>query len=258
MFSKIRLLSVVFVFTTGQACAGLSAQEILAASDAIRNPDKPFALNVRLVEYLDKEERDSTSLSVYAKADGKGSGQYNNLVRILQPARDANKLLLKNGNDIWLFDPRTKASIQLSPQQRLLGQAANGDVVTVNLARDYRAELAGEETVVDGDRQQRDCYRLKLKADAPDVTYHAIDYWIEKQTSRPVKARFYSATGHLLKTAYYRRFEQQLGKLRPTETVIIDGVAAGWVTVMRYANYAYRDIPDSWLQREYLPQFKPE
>src|SRR5690242_11463336 len=100
MFNRIFQLSVVVLCTTGQALAGQSAQEILAASDAIRNPDKPFALNVRLVEYLDKEERDSTSLTVYAKADAKGSGQYNNLVRILQPARDANKLLLKNGNDI--------------------------------------------------------------------------------------------------------------------------------------------------------------
>jgi hypothetical protein len=33
------------------------------------------------------------------------------------------------------------------PQQRLLGQAANGDVVTVDLAKDYQALLAAEEDV---------------------------------------------------------------------------------------------------------------
>ena len=45
---------------------------------------------------------------------------------------------------------------------------------------------------------------------------------------------------------------------RPTETVIIDGLDPNWVTVMRYSDYAWRDIPESWLQRDYLPRFKPE
>lgn len=63
--------------------------------------------------------------------------------------------MLKSGNDLWFFDPSSKASIRLSPQQRLLGQAANGDVVTVNLAKDYQAQLEAEESVLDGDRQSR-------------------------------------------------------------------------------------------------------
>ncbi len=45
---------------------------------------------------------------------------------------------------------------------------------------------------------------------------------------------------------------------RPTEVVIIDGLTPSWVTVMRYSNYAWRDIPDSWLQRDYLSRFRPE
>ncbi|MDN5759397.1 MAG: hypothetical protein L0H59_12860, partial [Tomitella sp.] len=39
------------------------------------------------------------------------------------------------------FDPASQASIRLSPQQRLLGQAANGDVVAANFALDYTAQL---------------------------------------------------------------------------------------------------------------------
>jgi hypothetical protein len=27
---------------------------------------------------------------------------------------------------------------------------------------------------------------------------------------------------------------------------------------MRYSDYAYREIPEAWLQRDYLPRFKPE
>jgi hypothetical protein len=166
--------------------------------------------------------------------------------------------MLKNGNDLWFFDPSSKASIRLSPQQRLLGQAANGDVVTVNLARDYKAELAGEESVQDGDRQARKAYKLLLSGVAADVTYNRIEMWIDVSSNRPVKARFFTESGQLLKTAYYRRYQLQLGVERPTEAVIIDGLDPNWVTVMRYSDYAYREIPEAWLQRDYLPRFRPE
>ena len=241
----------------GLAGAAPSAQAILAASDTIRNPDKPFALTVTLVEYRNAKQTDSNTLTVYSKADA-GSGQFRSLIRFVAPARDANKLMLKSGNDLWFFDPSSKASIRLSPQQRLLGQAANGDVVTVNLAKDYRAQIAAEESVQDGDRQMRRCYKLALAAVAPDVTYHHIETWIDALNNRPVKARFYTESGQLLKTAYYRRFQPQLGGERPTETVIIDGLDPNWVTVMRYSDYAWRDVPEAWLQRDYLPRFKPE
>ena len=239
------------------AQAAPTAQAILAASDAVRNPDKPFGLTVALVEYRAGKQTDANTLNVYSKADAT-SGQFRSLIRFAAPARDMNKLMLKNGNDLWFFDPSSKASIRLSPQQRLLGQAANGDVVTVNLAKDYKAELAGEESIQDGDRQARKCHKLALAGVSPDVTYNRIEMWIDTANSRPVKARFYTESGQLLKTAYYRRYQPQLGVERPTEAVIIDGLDPQWVTVMRYSDYAYRDIPEAWLQRDYLPRFKPE
>ncbi|MDH3320917.1 MAG: outer membrane lipoprotein-sorting protein, partial [Betaproteobacteria bacterium] len=186
------------------------------------------------------------------------SGQFNSLIRWVSPPRDAGKLMLKNGNELWFYDPANKASVRISPQQRLLGQAANGDVVTINLAKDYRARLAAEEDIQDGERKLRPCYKLALAAAAPDVTYHHVEMWIDRAGNRPVKARFYSESDRLLKTAYYRHFEPQLGAERPTETVIIDGLDPQWVTVMRYSDYGWREVPDAWLQRDYLPRFKPE
>ncbi len=250
-------VSMVFAALGLAAHAAPTAQAILAASDAVRNPDKPFSLTVALVEYKNGRQTDGNTLSVYSKADT-NSGQFRSLIRFVAPARDANKLMLKNGNDLWFFDPSSKASIRLSPQQRLLGQASNGDVVTVNLAKDYKADLAGEESVQDGERQTRKCYKLALVGVAPDVTYNKIEMWIDMANNRPVKARFYTESGQLLKTAYYRRYQANLGMERPTEAVIIDGLDPNWVTVMRYSDYAYRDIPEAWLQRDYLPRFKPE
>jgi hypothetical protein len=241
----------------GESYDASDAQRILAASDSIRNPSRSFGLTTTLVEYHNSRETDSNSLQIYAKADAHG-GQYRNLIRFVAPARDANKLMLKNGNDLWFYDPSSQASIRISPRQRLLGQAANGDVVTVNLAMDYRAVSTGEEDIQDGDQVLRHCHRLALTAVSTEVTYDRIEIWIDAGNNRPTKAKFYADSGQLLKTAYYRRYQRELDVERPTETVIIDGLDRQWVTIMRYSDYVWRDVPDSWLQRDYLPRFKPE
>lgn len=250
----------VFLLWSGvmaPAHAAPEAQEILAASDAVRNPSRSFAVTVTLLEYRNSRQTDNSTLQVYSKADPSG-GQYRSLIRFVAPQRDANKLMLKNGNDLWFYDPASQASIRLSPQQRVLGQASNGDVVTVNLAKDYKAELLGEEDLADGERVMRRSHKLGLSATAPDVTYHRVEMWVDTTSSRPIKARFFAESGHLLKTAFYRKYQPQLGRDRPTEVVIIDGLDPAWVTVMRYSDYAWRDVPDAWLQRDYLPRFKPE
>lgn len=243
--------------TTADAQGLPDPQKILAASDAVRNPDKPFGLSIALTEYRNSKESDANTLAIYSKLDG-DNGRYRTLVSYVSPARDAGKLVLENGTEMWFYDPSSEASIRISPQQRLLGQASTGDVVTVNFAHDYHAANVVTEDITDGDRTQRHCYKLTLTQAVPDATYHRIELWVEQSSSRPVKGKFYSDSERLLKTAYYRGFHPELGLERPTEVVIIDGLTPTWVTVMRYSSYAWRDIPDSWLQRDYLPRFRPE
>jgi len=247
----------LFLLGSGPASAAVNADEILAASDAIRNPGRPFSVTVTLTEFQAGKQVDTSTVVSYSRTQPQ-SGQFASLIRFVLPARDVGKLMLKNGNDLWFYDPTSKASVRLSPQQRLLGQASNGDVATVNLARDYKATLIGEEEIQDGERRTRKAYKLGLTAAAPDVTYASIEMWIDTENSRPLKARFFAESSRLLKTAYYRRFQAQLGAERPTETVIIDGLNPQSVTLMRFSDYAARNIPDAWLQRDYLPRFQPE
>ncbi len=251
------LLTALLALAIAGVSHAASPQDILVASDAIRNPDHPFGLTNTLIEYRQGKQTESSTLAIYSKADPRG-GQFRSLVRYVAPARDANKLILFNGKDMWFYDPSSQASIRLSPQQRLLGQASNGDVVTVNFAKDYRAATAEEEETQDGERKPRRCYKLGLAASTPDASYHRIEMWVDVADSRPVKARFYTESGKLLKTAYYRRYQKVFGAERPTETVIIDGLEPDWVTVMRYSDWVKRDVPETWLQRDYLPRFRPE
>jgi hypothetical protein len=257
MFRKLFLVACGLGLAAA-AHAAADPKALLLASDAIRNPAKSFVLTATLIEYRAGKQTDGNTLAIYSKPDASGE-QFRTLVRFVAPARDTGKLMLKNGNDLWFYDPSNQASIRISPEQRLLGQASNGDVATINLAHDYKAELKGEEDVTDGDRKPRHTNHLALVAlRSEGVNYHHIELWLDTRDARPVKAKFYSESDRLLKTAYYRRYRSELGVERPTETVIIDGLDPAWVTVMRFDAYGWRDIPDTWLQRDYLSRFHPE
>ncbi|MDD2882825.1 MAG: outer membrane lipoprotein-sorting protein [Rhodoferax sp.] len=241
----------------GSAWAAPSAEEILAASDAIRNPGKSFSVTVTLTEFQAGKQVDTSTLTSYSRTQQQG-GDFASLIRFVLPARDAGKLMLKNGNDMWFYDPTNKASVRLSPQQRLLGQASNGDVATVNFAKDYKPMLVGEEEIQDGERRKRMAHKLLLTAVSQGVTYASIEMWVDAENNRPLKARFFAESTRLLKTAYYRRYQLQLGAERPTETVIIDGLNPQSVTIMRLSDYVARTIPDTWMQRDFLPRFQPD
>lgn len=144
---SLRFLVLGFLLVQVLARAAPSAQEILVASDAIRNPGRAFAVTVTLTEFQNGKQVDSSTLRSYSRTEQR-DGQFSSLIQFVLPARDAGKLMLKNGNDMWFFDPTNKASVRLSPQQRLLGQASNGDVATINWAKDYKATLADEEEAV--------------------------------------------------------------------------------------------------------------
>ncbi len=245
------------IFGSGLASAAPGAEELLAASDAIRNPGRAFSVTVTLTEFQAGKQIDSSTLVSYSRTQEQG-GQFASVIRFVLPARDAGKLMLKNGNDLWFYDPTNKASVRLSPQQRLLGQASNGDVATVNLARDYKVTLVADEDIQDGERRTRKAHKLALTAMSPDVTYASIEMWVDAENNRPLKARFFAESSRLLKTAYYRRFQLELGTERPTETVIIDGLNPQSVTLMRFSDYKARSIPDTWLQRDFLPRFQAE
>ncbi len=248
-------LAIAVVLFAGAQAATPTGQEIIAAVDSARNPGQGFRVTDQLTEYVGGQPRNSMTLVVFARQNA-NTRQYNNLVRYVLPARDVGKIVLMNGPNMWFYDPSSKASVRISPQQRLMGQASNGDVVTVNLAKDYTATLLGEEILLDADRVNRTCWHLELQAATDEAVYSRIEYWVEKGTYRQVKGKFYSDSGRLLKIAYFHKFAPMLGRMAPGETIVIDAVDQKLVTTMGISDMRAQEIPDSWFQRDFLPRLK--
>ncbi|WP_206099425.1 outer membrane lipoprotein-sorting protein [Rheinheimera riviphila] len=248
------LLSLLLPVFAGQASATDDAAALLQRADEVRNPRQSYRLTSTLIEYRNGKEISRNQLAVFTRYEAEQQ-QFRNLIRFLQPRRDNGKLLLKDGADLWFYDPAGKASIRISAQQRLLGQAANGDVVTTDLRRDYSAVISGTETLNDAEGQLRQTVLLELTARHPDVTYPRMQLWLDPKNGQSVKTALYAQSGSLLKTAWFRHYKDALGQLRPQETIIIDGLNPQLVTVIQSQDHQAMDVPAQWLQRQALESF---
>ena len=249
----LALAAAIAVLIASHAVAQ-SPNEIVAATDRVRNPDQPFRSSLTLTEYVSGQERARSTFVLFSKEDS--ARHFRNLLEYVEPPRDAGKRVLLDGRSFWFFDPASQSSVRISAQQRLVGQAAIGDVLTVNLSADYAASLAGTESIDDAGRQKRTCWHLELKAAADTAVYNRVEYWVEQGTFHPVKGKFYSDSGRLLKIIYYRNFTERLGAVRPAEAVIIDAVDSSLATIATFGDSRFQEIPEAWFQRDYLPRLQ--
>ncbi|MBI3675355.1 MAG: outer membrane lipoprotein-sorting protein [Proteobacteria bacterium] len=249
--TRVGLFAALLLCLSPAATRAEDAQAIVAKADQVRNPQQPFRGTTALTEYKSGQPINRNVLLIFSKIDP-ATHQFFNLVRYIDPPRDAGKMVLL-GHVLWFYDPASKTSVRISPQQRLTGQAAIGDVLTANFAIDYTATLDGLETIADADRVQRQTWHLDMKAASENATYNRVEYWVEQGSHRPIKAKFYSDSGRLLKILYYRNFSERLGAERPGGAVIIDAVDSSLVTTVEFSDSKFQDVPDAWFQRDYLP-----
>ncbi|MDD2774032.1 MAG: outer membrane lipoprotein-sorting protein [Elusimicrobiales bacterium] len=252
------LIVFALMSSPGFCAAGAdTGADIVKKADAVRNPEQPFSVVNSLTEYREGKETNQMAITVYSKKNSE-TNQYQSIAAFSAPAKDKGKVMLKNGNELWFYDPLSKASTRISPQQRLMGQASNGDIMTTNLHADYKAELAGDEIIADMSKAKVTCHKLNLKSAGNNGNYYRIEYWVDKSNCHPVKAKFYSDSDRLLRIVYFGGYKTELGGLRPTEVIIIDGVDRNFVTKMFFSNYEYKRIPPEWFQKDYLPRFKAQ
>ncbi len=219
------------------ATAAETAEEILKRADLVRGPDDPFTLRMNVTGYRGTEVLNETSVLVNIYDPSRS------LVEFVAPPRDAGRKMLRVSENMWVRIPASRRAIRITPQQRLLGQASNADVMGTNYAADYTAQLLGEEEVTSYEGAPVRTYKLELVKKTPAASYHRLIYWVEQGSFRPVRSEFYTQTGRLLKTAHFTRYATALGVLRPGRVVIVNAVNTEEFTVLEIVNYGKSTLP---------------
>lgn len=245
MLNKKRTISLIFAgiivliyLAAGTAYAeGPSVKDILRHADRARGNLAGIIWDIRIT--TNEEGKDETrGLNVTVKGN-------NTLARYTSPPNMNDRMVLMIDRNMWFIRSGLKKPVSISPRQKLIGDAANGDIASTNYADDYAGTLAGEDTV-----KSEACHVLDLKAAGKNVTYDRIRYWVSKERLVGVKAEFYTLSGKLFKTAEFRyenRVRTSDGEEIPfvSELLIRDAIQKDRITTLNYSNIWVKTIPDS-------------
>jgi outer membrane lipoprotein-sorting protein len=224
---KLLLLSF-FLSGTVAFAADPSPEEILKIADRARGSTALTEGISWRVNVQTKSKDDKNSITYDLKVKGNDA-----LAEAVAPTRNKGEVMIFNDRSIWFFKPGLKKPVAISPRQKLMGQASNGDIASTNYARDYSATSMATE-VIDG----VPAWKLELKAKEKNVTYDRIRYWVNKKEGVGIKAEFLTISGDPFKEAtfQYKNKMKTDGKEYPfvSEMVITDSLIKSNVTTLSY------------------------
>lgn len=238
-----KFLTVVFVmllsgivFCSRPVLAEMTPNEILEKSDEARGSVKGIEWEIKL-ESIENGRKQSRTLKIKAR-------DFNSLAEFISPPKVKGRKLLMIDRNMWFIKPGLRKPVPISPRQKLMGSASNGDIASTNYAGDYDATLVSEDTV-----KGELCYLLDLTAINKKVTYDRIKYWVSKKRLVGVKAEFFTVSGKIFKSATFE-YGNSIpieGKPKPfvSKMIITDAVIKENVTTMTYSKIRLKKIPDS-------------
>lgn len=212
--------------------------QLLTQSDEARGGTfAGVTLQSTVTEYRNDNPNSSMTLEVSADKD-------NSLVVFTGPSRVRGNKLLVRGRNMWFASRDVSKPVPISPRQRVLGEASNGDIALTQYARDYDAKLVGADKL--GDRA---VWVLDLRAKASGVAYDRIRYYIDQENLLGVKAEFQAVDGTLLKTAtmeYGNTVQHDGGEQSFLSLIeITDAVASSKRTVLEYSDVKAGEVSSS-------------
>lgn len=223
-------------------CAHAVADEVAAMlrrADAFRLPDASAQVDTLVQSYqdgrLDKERR----YQVLIRPGGRA------LVLFRSPGEAGQKVLMV-GDDFWMLLPGSARPIRITPLQKLLGEAATGDIATMTWSGDYSGVIAGE-AMLDG----VPCLELELSALRPSLSYQRIVLRVARRDGRPLQADLYAASQRKLKQA---RFVLELrdGRQVVTRMTLVDAIGHGRETVVSTVSTRPRQLGDELFNPMFL------
>jgi hypothetical protein len=214
----------------------MTPREILEKADEARGNVEGVEWEIE-VKSVERGRTQSRTLRVKAR-------DVNSIAEYISPPRVKGRKLLMLDRNMWFVKPGLRKPVPISPRQKLMGGASNGDIASTNYAGDYKVADTFRERV-DGEP----CYLLDLTAISKKATYDRIKYWISERRMVGVKAEFFTISGKMFKSATmeYENSIMMQGKPHAfiSKMVITNALVEDDVTTMTYSKAKIKNIPDS-------------
>jgi outer membrane lipoprotein-sorting protein len=232
------LIAMIFClnFFTTVVHAEMSPKEMLQKSDEARGNLEGIQWNISM-DSLENGREQHRKLKVIARG-------YDSFIDTLEPANVKGQKLLMQDRNMWFSKPDLSKPVPISPRQKLMGSASNGDIAATNYAGDYKIVHTSEDTVKD-----EPCIVMDLQAIDNKATYDKIKYWISKERLVGLQAEFYTVSGKMFKTAVFEYKNTVTVNEKPREFIskmtITNAIMKNDVTTILYGKPILKKVSNA-------------
>ena len=227
------LIGLIFAY---EGAAAMDVHTILKLADELRGNLEGISWEV-VVELIENQR--TTDTMTY---DIKARGFDISGMSLAPPKSKGNKLLMSN-NNMWFYKSGLSKPIPIAQRQKLMGNAAYGDIASTNYAEDYETTPLPDESV-----NEEECYVFNLKSKKKETTYDVIKYWISKKRLVGIKAEYFTVSGKKFKLSGMEYGNKVVigGKERPfiSKITIYDELMSGDVTYLNFTRPRFEALPD--------------
>ncbi len=215
----MRSLILIFVIFLTPVLAAQDAATILQRVDAnLSSRNRVFESDMTI-----HSRRGSRTISSRSYAEG----NQKSFTEYLAPASDKGTKMLKLDKQLWIYDPGTDRTIQLSGH--MLRQSVMGSDLSYedmmddrSLSEMYTAVISGR-----GEINGQAVVILELTAKTADLAYHSQKLWVDAVRYVPLKQELYAKGGKLLKKLEMSNIKQIQGRWFPMTMLYKDMLKQG-------------------------------
>ena len=199
-------LSLLFLCSYGFAVDKTISDDEKDAMEIIAEVDKIISMIDIKSEQMMTIYRKDGSTRQYRLNIMTGGGD-KAFAEIIEPAREQGIQMLRFGEMVWRYLPNMKKPIRISGGQSFLGSDVKDiDILRLSLAEDYRSRIV---------EKSQDRYVIELQGKNSSLVYAKSKLWVRKKDFQPIKQKYFSYSGKLVKTIFYRDYRDFDGVKRP-------------------------------------------
>jgi outer membrane lipoprotein-sorting protein len=234
VFAGVLIVGLLF----GGRLPAQEAREIVRKADAKFNGEKNCISEMTMSIVRPKYTR---SLSFKSWAENGG----NALTLITGPAKEKGQTFLKNGNNMWSWNPTIQRLIKLPASMMAQGwmgsDFTNDDILKESsLVKDYTPKLLKTENV-----DNTKCWCIELKPlEKADVIWGKIVLWVSTDDFLELKSEYYDEDGYLVKTHKAAKVATFDGRRLPSQLEITPADEPGNKTVITIQRMSFNATLD--------------
>lgn len=170
---------------------------------------------------------------------------------IQQPEASKGQGYLKEGDNIWFYDPSSRKFTRSSLKENLNdSEARNSDFSRRSILDDYDVTATEE-----GMLGKFPVLIITLKAKTDKVSYDITKLFVRKDGNLLLKQEDYSVSGKKMRTTLYPKYaDLGKGKMFPSQMLIVDELNPGEKSQITMTELSTNPLPDKVFTKAFLEQ----